>query len=61
MEPAAHILVVDDDRHLRLLIDRFLRQNCCRVNSARAGQEMRETPAAARLRAAAGRRHRRSG
>jgi two-component system, OmpR family, response regulator len=37
----AHILVVDDDRQIRQLVAKFLRENGHRVTSARDGIEMR--------------------
>nr|WP_202397213.1 response regulator transcription factor [Pseudoroseomonas coralli] len=43
MPPEAHILVVEDDGEMRLLISRFLRQNGFRVTGARNGAEMWET------------------
>jgi two-component system OmpR family response regulator len=41
-EGAPHVLVVDDDREIRVLISRFLRKNGFRVDIAADGQAMRE-------------------
>jgi two-component system OmpR family response regulator len=38
----AHVLVVDDDREIRLLVSRFLRDHGYRVTTARDGREMRQ-------------------
>lgn len=42
VDPEAHVLVVDDDREIRQLIARFLRQYGYRVSGARDGAEMRD-------------------
>lgn len=42
IDPAAHLLVVDDDAEIRHLIGRFLRQHGFRVSGARDGREMRD-------------------
>ncbi|HET9449838.1 MAG TPA: response regulator [Aggregicoccus sp.] len=42
MEPAPHILVVDDDRETRELLARFLGQHGCKVLGAAEGREMRQ-------------------
>ena len=41
MEPAPHILIIDDDREIRDLLARFLERNGLRVTTARDGREMR--------------------
>lgn len=41
--PDAHILVVEDDGEMRILIAKFLRQNGYRVTGARNGAEMWDT------------------
>ncbi len=41
MEPAPHILVVDDDREIRDLLARFLERNGLRVSSAHDAREAR--------------------
>jgi len=38
--PDAHILVVDDDREIRLLLKRFLSRSSYRVSMAKSGREM---------------------
>jgi two-component system OmpR family response regulator len=42
MESSPHILIVDDDREIRDLVQRFLRKNGFRVTSAANGREMRQ-------------------
>lgn len=42
-DPEAHVLVVDDDREIRALLDRFLSRNGYRVTVAADGREMRRT------------------
>jgi two-component system, OmpR family, response regulator len=41
MEPAPHILIVDDDREIRDLLARFLERHQLRVTTARDGREAR--------------------
>ncbi|WP_144187135.1 response regulator transcription factor [Elioraea rosea] len=43
LAPEAHILVVEDDGEMRVLIAKFLRQNGFRVTGVRDGREMWET------------------
>lgn len=43
LSPEAHILVVEDDGEMRMLIAKLLRQNGYRVTGARDGREMWET------------------
>lgn len=43
LQAEAHLLVVEDDREMRTLIAKFLRQNGYRVTSVRDGREMWET------------------
>ena len=49
MEPASHILVVDDDREIRDLLPRLLRKHGFRVTGAADGREMRKVLEAARI------------
>lgn len=42
MEPAHHILIVDDNKEIRDLLGRFLRKQDFKVTTARDGYEMRE-------------------
>lgn len=49
LDSEAHVLVVDDDREIRQLIARFLRQYGYRVSGARDGVEMREVLAASAI------------
>jgi two-component system OmpR family response regulator len=41
MEKQAHILVVDDDREIRDLVAKFLKQHSLRVSTAQDGREMK--------------------
>src|SRR3954452_17428674 len=41
MEPIPHILVIDDDREIRDLLDRFLEKQHMRVTAVRDGKEAR--------------------
>lgn len=40
MNPQHHILLVEDDREIRTLVARYLKDNDCRVSEARDGREM---------------------
>lgn len=42
LEPEPHVLVVEDDGEVRLLVARLLRENGFAVSAARDGREMRE-------------------
>ncbi len=42
MQGTQHLLIVDDDRHIRDLLTRFLRKHGYRVTTARDGREMRQ-------------------
>jgi two-component system OmpR family response regulator len=47
--PETHVLVVDDDPQIRLLLSRFLRSNLYRVTAAANGAEMKEVLASAAI------------
>jgi two-component system OmpR family response regulator len=47
--PETHVLVVDDDPQIRLLLSRFLRSNLYRVTAAANGDEMKEVLASAAI------------
>jgi two-component system OmpR family response regulator len=49
MDPAAHILIVDDHAEIRDLLGRFLRKHGFRVTEARDGDEMRRILTTARI------------
>lgn len=49
METPPHILVVDDDRELRALLDRFLTLHGCRVTTAGDGRQMADALRAWRI------------
>ncbi|MFO1155077.1 MAG: response regulator [Rhodospirillales bacterium] len=49
LEQDAHILVVDDDGHVRQLVARFLREHGYRASAARDGREMREALSSNRI------------
>lgn len=49
METPPHILVVDDDRELRALLDRFLTRHGCRVTTAGDGRQMADALRAWRI------------
>lgn len=49
MDPSPHLLVVDDDREIRDLLNRFLTKHGFRVSTARDGREMREILAGWRI------------
>jgi two-component system OmpR family response regulator len=49
MNPAAHIVVVDDDHEIRTLLAEYLEKNGLRVSVARDGKEMRRVLGRARV------------
>lgn len=49
MDYAPHLLVIDDDREIRNLLSRFLRQHGFRVDVAADGQEMQRLLSAGRI------------
>jgi len=49
MQPIEHILIVDDDREIRLLVTEYLVGNGYRVSAAANGPEMRKVLAGARV------------
>ena len=49
MSDSPHILVVEDDREISLLVSRYLREHDCRVSLAGDGREMDRVMASSRI------------